>query len=115
MKKLFKEDTWKHIEEQYPDVTKEEKLRLYDISIKSRLAGANVIKQKMKEVLQTEYEKGRFDMREEMMKDAVEAQVFQSHDIEKAYEGYVYLVSNQFKDLKLLPPNKVKITIIKTE
>ena len=41
-------------------------------------------KQQMKEVLQTEYEKGRFDMREEMMKNAVGAQVFQVHDIEKA-------------------------------
>lgn len=29
-------------------------------------------KNKMKEALQTEYEKGRFDMRDEMMKDAVE-------------------------------------------
>jgi hypothetical protein len=29
----------------------------------------------MKETLQTEYEKGRFDMREEMMKDAVETTI----------------------------------------
>lgn len=72
-------------------------------------------KQHMKEALQTEYEKGRFDMMEKMMKDAVDAQVFQAHDIDKAYEGYVYIVSNQFKDLNLLPPNKVKIIIIKSE
>lgn len=49
--KLFKEDTWNYIEEHYPDITKEEKLRLYDVSIKSRLAGANTIKQKMKTVI----------------------------------------------------------------
>lgn len=45
--KLFKDDSWNYIEENYPNITQEEKLRLYDISIKSRLAGANAIKQKM--------------------------------------------------------------------
>ncbi len=34
--------------------------------------GAEWQKNKMKEALQTEYEKGRFDMREEMLKDAME-------------------------------------------
>jgi hypothetical protein len=37
--------------------------------------GAEWQKQQMKEALQTEYEKGRFDMREEMMKNAVECVV----------------------------------------
>ena len=32
-------------------------------------------KNKMKEALQTEYEKGRFDMREEMMKDAIDGKI----------------------------------------
>jgi len=45
--KLFKDDSWNYIEENYPNISQEEKLRLYDISIKSRLAGANAIKQKM--------------------------------------------------------------------
>lgn len=49
------------------------------------------------------------------MKDAIEGQVFQAHDIDKAYEGFVYIVSNQFKDLTLLPPNKVKIIIVKED
>lgn len=44
---LFKDDSWNYIEENYPNISQEEKLRLYDISIKSRLAGANSIKQKM--------------------------------------------------------------------
>jgi hypothetical protein len=45
--KLFNDDSWNYIEENYPNISQEEKLRLYDISIKSRLAGANAIKQKM--------------------------------------------------------------------
>lgn len=53
--------------------------------------------------------------KQQMMKDAVDAQVFQAHDIDKAYEGYVYIVSNQFKGLNLLPPNKVKIIIVKED
>lgn len=36
-------------------------------------------KQQMKETLQTEYEKGRFDMREEMMKDAIDAIFIQDY------------------------------------
>ena len=38
-------------------------------------AGAEEYKQHMKEAFQTEYEKGRFDMQQEMMKDAVEGVV----------------------------------------
>ena len=45
--KLFKDDSWNYIEENYSNICQEEKLRLYDISIKSRLAGANAIKQQM--------------------------------------------------------------------
>lgn len=73
--KLNDKDSWTFIEENYPNITQEEKLRLYDISIKSRLAGADTFKKQMKEILQTEYEKGRFDMRNELMKDAVEGTV----------------------------------------
>lgn len=54
-------------------------------------AGAEWQKQQMKEILQTEYEKGRFDMREEMMKDAVEGE-----EIWKPIVGFEeYEVSNK--------------------
>lgn len=46
---LFSKDTWAYIEENYPNITEEEKLRLYDISIKSRLAGAETFKKHIKE------------------------------------------------------------------
>lgn len=68
--KLFKEDTWNYIEEQYPDVTKEEKLRLYDVSIKSRLAGAKTQKKLGQETIELAEEHamlaGMEKMKEEM-------------------------------------------------
>lgn len=68
-------------------------------------AGAKWQKQQMKEVLQTEYEKGRFDMREEMMKHAVEAKVDLDLDcnikLDCEYEFHV--------------GDKVKIIIIKED
>ena len=45
-------------------------VELKPFAIKFFTAGAEWQKQQMKEVLQTEYEKGRFDMREEIMKMA---------------------------------------------
>ena len=106
--KLFKADSWNYIEENYPNINQEEKLRLYDISIKSRLAGANAIKQQLKEAFQTEYEKGRFDMREEMMKDAVEG-------ISCTYSNKsgTFLHIKQGIDTK--DGDKVKIIIVKTK
>lgn len=57
-------------------------------------------KQQMKEALQTEYEKGRFDMREEMMKDAVDGEY---------WDGSIYLDNRptEYKD-----GDKVKIIIV---
>lgn len=107
---LFSKDSWTYIEENYPDITEEEKLRLYDISIKSRLAGAETFKEKMKETLQTEYEKGRFDMREEMMiKDAIDATIL---DID-AQTIEFGLWPEKLLDIK--EGDKVKIIIIKKE
>ena len=107
--KLFKEDSWNYIEENYPNITEEEKLRLYDISIKSRLAGANAVKQQMKETLQTEYEKGRFDMREEMMKDAQDAVVVIGSDGKLFAVPILVRLDEEVKNTK-----KVKLVIIDT-
>jgi hypothetical protein len=79
--------------------------------------GAEWQKQQMKEVLQTEYEKGRFDMREEMMKDAVGGVVHHFADDEVAAVHYndtkgtpmsIYVSSKE-----LSAGDKVKIIIIK--
>jgi hypothetical protein len=70
---------------------------------------------KMKEVLQTEYEKGRFDMREEMVKNAVDGKVvYQIGSAEIAPTDIRYKVVSD----KVYIPNaklgdKVKILIIK--
>ena len=71
-------------------------------------AGAKWQKQQMKESLQTEYEKGRFDMREEMMKDAVECIV--EDWCGDSPEITIPLNPQDFK-----AGNKVKIIICKTE
>ena len=65
-KKLFKDDSWNYIEENYPNICQEEKLRLYDISIKSRLAGANSIKQQMKKTAKKETTKAEYDKIKEL-------------------------------------------------
>ena len=106
---LFSKDTWTYIEENYPNITEEEKLRLYDISIKSRLAGAETFKKHMKETLQTEYEKGLFDMREKMMKDAVDATILDV-DAQTIEFG---LWPEKLPDIK--EGDKVKIIIMKEE
>lgn len=61
-------------------------------------------KQQMKETLQTEYEKGRFDMREEMMKDAVEC-TWGS----QATSAFM----SDFTNIDI--GDKVKIVVLKTE
>lgn len=74
-------------------------------------------KQQMKEALQTEYEKGRFDMREEMMKDAVEGEVvYKIGNAEIAPTDVRYKVMSDrvyIPNVKL--GDKVKIIICKTE
>ena len=65
-------------------------------------------KQNIKEALQTEYEKGRFDMQQEMMKDAVECIV--EDWCGDSPEITIPLNPQDFK-----AGNKVKIIICKTE
>ena len=78
-------------------------------------AGAEWQKQRMKETLQTEYEKGRFDMREEMMKDAVEGTVkyeIGSAEIPQCDRRYQVLSDpTPIANAKL--GDKVKIIIVK--
>jgi hypothetical protein len=80
-------------------------------------AGAEWQKQQMKEALQTEYEKGRFDMREEMMKDVVEGEVvYKIGNAEIAPTDVRYKVMSDrvyIPNVKL--GDKVKIIIVKTE
>jgi len=68
-------------------------------------------KQQMKEALQTEYEKGLFDMREEMMKDAVYGYVSLCHD----YPRRRSLVAIADGLVNFEYAEKVKIIICKTE
>ena len=90
---LFSEDIWNYIEENYPNITEEEKLRLYDVSIKSRLAGADTFKN---------------HIREEMMKNAVECVV--EDWCGDSPEITIPLNPQDFKT-----NDKVKIIIVKTE
>ena len=76
-------------------------------------AGAEWQKQQMKETLQTEYEKGRFDMREEMMKDAISCNV-------DWYDGFRLDYTQEQQDDILLKlgagvGDKVKIIIVKED
>lgn len=76
-------------------------------------AGAEWHKQAMKDVLQTEYEKGRFDMREEMMKGAVDATVhkrlYSKYIKERDYESLSKALEN-FEE-----HDRVKIIIVKED
>ena len=72
-------------------------------------AGAEWQKQQMNEALQTEYEKGLFDMQKEMMKDAVDATILDV-DAQTIEFG---LWPEKLLDIK--QGNKVKIIIIKEE
>ena len=79
--------------------------------------GAEWQKQQMKEALQTEYEKGRFDMQQEMMKDAVEGTVkyeIGSAEIPQCDRRYQVL-SDPAPIANAKLGNKVKIIILKTE
>ncbi|MBO7734329.1 MAG: hypothetical protein J6S67_17320 [Methanobrevibacter sp.] len=68
-------------------------------------------KQHMKEVLQTEYEKGRFDMREELMKDAVEGVI----DIRKWPAKAQVEFYDRLPVFNVRTGDKVKTIIVKTE
>ena len=65
------------------------------------------------------YEKGRFDMREEMMKDAVEGQIYREYigddGISIAFGLEAYLNEHNPKHNKLHDGDKVKIVIVKEE
>ena len=76
-------------------------------------AGAEWQKQQMKEVLQTEYEKGRFDMREEMMKDVVDATIFSEL---KSSDGSLFQVkSDRFRMNSVKISDRIKVIPIKPE
>lgn len=87
------------------------------------IAGAEWYKQQMKETLQTEYEKGRFDMREEMMKNTVlETKVMMDSDgdgIETPYEEWLTLENTEIlslhDNLGLKDGDRVKILIVKDD
>jgi hypothetical protein len=71
-------------------------------------------KQAMKEVLQTEYEKGRFDMREEMMKDAVETTIVNDWQYGKDPDHTIIpAIHQRIEGFNV--GDKVKIIIIKEE
>ena len=71
-------------------------------------------KQQMKEALQTEYEKGRFNMREEMMKDAVIAWVNTYESVTNPYDNEVSFITN-LSPSKFKNKETVQIIIVKTE
>lgn len=76
---------------------------------------ADAIKE-MKEVLQTEYEKGRFDMREEMMKDALDGCVSLFVKSDTSSRNLFISTPQLYKELqKYEDGDKVKIIIIKPE
>lgn len=68
-------------------------------------------KQQMKETLQTEYEKGRFDMREEMMKALIGGEIVK--DIHNQLSVKSEPLNDAFRDSKF--GEKVKIIIVKEE
>ncbi len=72
-------------------------------------AGAEWQKKQMKEALQTEYEKGLFDMQQEMMKDAVDATIL---DVDAQTIEFGLWPE---KLLNIKEGDKVKIIIIKEE
>lgn len=70
----------------------------------------------MKESLQTEYEKGRFDMREEMMKDAMEGCVTLIVASDPSSRNLYIPTSQLYKELqKYKNGDKVKIIIVKED
>ena len=70
-------------------------------------------KNKMKETLQTEYEKGRFDMRKEMMKDAVDATIF--FELKSSDGSLFQAKSDRFRMNGVKISDKIKVIPIKTE
>ena len=69
--------------------------------------------QKYKEALQTEYEKGRFDMQQEMMKDAVDATIFSEL---KGSDGSVFQAkSDRFRMDGAKIGDRIKVIPIKIE
>ena len=60
-------DAWQELKNNKPDIENSPAICF--------CRGANWRENQMKRTLQTEYEKGRFDMREEMMKDAIDGKI----------------------------------------
>lgn len=78
------------------------------------IAGAEWQNNQMKEALQNEYEKGRFDMRDEMMKDAVYAWVNTYESVTNPYDNQVSFITN-LSPSKFKNKETVKIIICKNE
>jgi len=99
-------DAWQELKKNKPDIEKYPAICFQK--------GTDWRENQMKEALQTEYEKGRFDMREEMMKDAVEdcSVVFLSDN-----KNWLQIPgANLVKALESFKQgDKVKIIIIKEE
>lgn len=73
-------------------------------------------KYQMKEVLQTEYEKGRFDMREEMMKDALDCSIIiHPNDRFANYSISAYIPPLHKASTYISNGDKVKIIIVKED
>lgn len=82
-----------------------------ELKKKAVIFGAEWQKQTMENALQTEYEKGLFDMREEMMKALVNGEVVK--DIHNQLSVKSEPLNDAFGDIK--SGDKVKITILKEE
>ena len=86
--------------------------------MKAHLNGVAASDTITKETLRTEYEKGRYDMREEMMKDAVDGEVIEVLDDDCSICGHAHLelffdkytLLENFKD-----GDKVKVIIVKED
>jgi len=77
-------------------------------------AGAEWYKQQMKETLQTEYEKGRFDMREEMMKDAIETTIVNDWQYGKDPDhAIIPAIHQRIKNFNVC--DRLKIIIVKED
>lgn len=97
-------DAWQTLKKNKPDIESYPPICF--------VKGAEWQKQQMKEALQTEYEKGRFDMREEMMKDAAEAFVNTYENTDDS--NYVEFVTEQ-SPYKFKETEKCKLIIVKEE
>jgi len=94
-------DAWQELKKNKPDIEKYPAICFQK--------GADWRENQMKEALQTEYEKGRFDVREEMMKDTING-IMDCDDDNEWIE-----ITDKLIVTPSIAGNKVKIIIVKTE